>query len=76
MSKLNELCNAFFERKFEKDKNDIDCLKRTLDKFCKTGKKEDAFSVYFCFCEIFKVFGSGYDTMSKLIEFLSDHEYH
>lgn len=57
-------------------KEDVECLRRELKEFCKTGKKEDAFTVYFCFCEIFKVFGDGYNSMQKLLEFLSDHEYH
>lgn len=76
MKSLSELCDSFFSRKIDKPEDDINCLKRAMHKFCETGKKEDAFSVYFCFCEIFKVFGSGYGTMSKLLEFLSDHEYH
>ena len=76
MNSLRDLAEIFFSFKIEKDQRDIDCLKRALFKFCDTGKKEDAFSVYFCFCEIFEIFGSGYDTMSKLIEFLSDHELH
>lgn len=76
MKTLGDLCLVFFDQPLEKSKEEIDCLKRTLKQFCKTGKKEDAFSVYYCFCEIFQVFGSGYDTMSKLIEFLADHEYH
>lgn len=76
MHTLAELSDKFFEREIKKEKDDVDCLRRALKEFCKTGKKEDAFSVYFCFCELFEVFGSGYDTMSKLLEFLSDHEYH
>lgn len=76
MNTLGELSEKFFNCNIDKNKEDVDCLKRSLCKFCGTGKKEDAFSVYFCFCEIFKIFGSGYNTMSKLLEFLSDHEYH
>lgn len=51
-------------------------MERSLRQFCKTGKKSDAFCVYYCFCEIFSVFGSGYDSTNKLLEVLSDHEYH
>ncbi len=74
MKSLGNLCDAFFEMSMEKQE-DSGCMQRVLHKFCETGKKEDAFSVYFCFCEMFKVFGSGYETMSKLTEFLSDYEY-
>lgn len=76
MSALNELSCKFFNRKLNIDDNDKNCLSAAIDKFCRTGTKEDAFTVYFCFCEIYKVFGKGYDTMSKLLELLSDHEYH
>ncbi len=76
MQCLEALAEKFFDLKLDKDKNDLSCLKRSLDKFCKTGKKEDAFSVYFCFCEIYKIFGTGYKTIGRLIELLSDHEYH
>lgn len=65
-----------FGKKITIKKEDVECLRRELKEFCKTGKKEDAFTVYFCFCEIFKVFGDGYKSMQKLLEFLSDHEYH
>lgn len=76
MATLEELCDVFFKYRLRNSLSDIDCLNRTLRQFCKTGKKEDAFSVYYCFCEIFEVFGSGYDSMNRLLEFLSDHEYH
>lgn len=76
MQTLKKLSENFFKKEIDNNREGIDCLRLVLNKFCETGKKEDAFSVYFCFCEIFKVFGSGYDTMSKLLEFLSDHEYH
>lgn len=74
--KLEELCEKFFRNDLQIDGAEADCLKRALCKFCATGKKEDAFSVYYCFCEIFKVFGSGYGSMNRLLEFLSDHELH
>ena len=75
MNTLDVLSGNFFERTIF-HQQDFQCLKRSLAKFCRTGKKEDAFSVYYCFCEIFKVLGSGYDTIDKLLQLLSDHEYH
>lgn len=50
------------------------CFETSLDRFCETGQKEDAFNVYFCYCEIFNLFGSGYDNTKKLLEILSDYE--
>lgn len=83
---MNSLYNwdeKFFDRldmrTYDKqDSSDTDkrCLQNSLKQFLNTGKKDDAFSVYFCFCEIFKLFGSGYDNTKKLLELLSDHEYH
>ena len=73
---LAELSKKFFDNDFELDKNDLACLERSLHSFCLSGKKEDAFTVYYCYCEIFKIFGSSYDGLGKLVEFLSDHEYH
>ncbi len=76
MKSLGELCDKFFGNKLDINESDARCIKNSLDVFCKTGKKGDAFSVYFCFCEIYNVFGKGYDSMSRLLELLSDHEYH
>lgn len=76
MAALENLSCAFFDFKIDKKQADIDCLNRALRQFCKTGKKGDAFSVYYCFCEIFEVFGSGYVSMNSLLEFLADHEFH
>lgn len=57
-------------------KRDIECLHKSLETFLQTGAKEDAFIVYFCFCEIHKLFGEGYDNTKKLLDLLADHEYH
>lgn len=73
---LADLSTKFFDNTFEIDPTDLACLKRALHAFCFSGKKEDAFTVYYCYCEIFKIFGSSYDRLGKLVEFLSDHEYH
>lgn len=72
---LEELAVGFFDnRKFENQK-EIDLFRNAIKDFTKSGKKEDALSVYFCYCKIFKVFGD-YSSLGKLVEFLSDHEYH
>ncbi len=76
MATLEQFIGDFFATEINKDKSDIACLKRALLQFCKTGKKADAFSVYYCFCEIFEVLGSGYGSMNRLLEFLYDHENH
>lgn len=76
MTSLADLSKRFFRVPLGLRRSDKECLQRTLYKFCETGAKEDAFCVYYAFCEIFRVFGSGYGTLGKLVEFLSDHEYH
>ena len=76
MTSLAELSKRFFRTPLGLRSGEKECLQRTLYKFCETGTKEDAFCVYFAFCEAFRVFGSGYGTLGKLVEFLSDHEYH
>lgn len=77
MKTLTELSSVFFEDLiFQKTENDIICFKKSLEKFLSTGSKEDAFTVYFGFSEIFKLFGKGYDNTQKLLEMLSDHEHH
>lgn len=60
----------------EEADNDKQCFEIALKKFLESGRKEDAFTVYFCFSEIFKLFGKGYENTKKLLETLSDHEYH
>lgn len=76
MKTLSEYSKDFFKLKTSKNPNDMELFEKSLIKFCKTGKKEDAFSVFFCYCEIFKMFGRGYQTIDKLLELLSDHEFH
>ena len=76
MNSLKKLCNIFFDNSLLESNPVIVNLRNTLQRFCDTGKKEDAFTVYYCYCEIFNFFGEGYDTIGKLIEFLSDYEYH
>ena len=81
MKTLKELCSKFFNiletdsiQSYAEATGDIFCFRRALEKFLNTGRKEDAFTVYFCFSEIFKLFGTGYDNTKKLLETLSDHE--
>ena len=82
MRTLVELCNGFFNsiqtelEITDSQQTDLKCFQQCLETFLKTGLKEDAFTVYFCYCDIFHVFGEGYDNVKKLLEMLSDHEYH
>lgn len=82
MDTLLNLCNRFFYHLSTNTDNnnpqhrELHCLQSSLRTFLRTGTKEDAFLVYFCFCEIQKLFGEGYDNTKKLLDLLSDHEYH
>ena len=82
MKTLNELSNDFFAKitnqtqLFPIPKNDLMCFRKSLEQFLSSGSKEDAFVVYYCFSEIFKLFGKGYDNTQKLLELLYDHEHH
>lgn len=55
---------------------DIDklCFKNALSRFLKTGIKEDAYDIYFCFNEIFHTFGKNEDSINTLLSLLYDHE--
>lgn len=52
---------------------DIDrlCLSNAIKRFLKTGRKEDAFDVYFCYIEMFI---GGYEKTRRMIELLSEFE--
>ena len=84
MKTLFELSHQFFnllemdypKENLETAEGDKLCFENALKQFLISGRKEDAFTVYFCFSEIFKLFGKGYDNTKKLLEMLSDHEYH
>ncbi|MCH5179828.1 MAG: hypothetical protein J1F32_01260 [Erysipelotrichales bacterium] len=85
MDSLMKLNNEFFKllklkikENSSKEETDTDklCFQTSLQTFLKRGRKDDAFSVYFCYAEIFNLFGSGYENTKKLLETLSDHEYH
>lgn len=55
---------------------DLDRLsfEKAIGRFLASGSREDAFDIYYCYCEIFKPFGTGYDTIGLLLELLSEHE--
>lgn len=52
---------------------DIDrlCMENAVDRFLKSGKKEDAFDVYFCYLEMFV---GDYQKTRRMIELLSEYE--
>ena len=52
---------------------DIDrlCFENAVDRFLKSGKKEDAFDVYFCYLEMFI---GDYQKTRRMIELLSEYE--
>lgn len=52
---------------------DIDrlCLENAVDRFLNSGKKEDAFDVYFCYLEMFV---GDYQKTRRMIELLSEYE--
>lgn len=83
MKTLAKLANKFFENVCFAEipgtacpESDRQCFIRALNQFLSSGDKGDAFTVYFCFSEIFRLFGKGYANTQKLLELLSDHEYH
>ncbi len=43
-------------------------------RFLESGSREDAFDIYYCYCEMFQPFGAGYDSAGLLLELLSEHE--
>ncbi len=49
-------------------------LEAAVERFLASGAREDAFDLYYCYCEIFKPFGAGYDATGLLLELLSEHE--
>lgn len=50
------------------------CLERAINRFLHSGSREDAFDIYFCYCEIFHPFGGGYEESGILLQLLSEHE--
>lgn len=79
MEDLRVLTARFFDKlgnAGKKDNDDLLCFRNAVSDFLISGKKDDAFTVFFCYSEIFRLLGSGYDNIRKLIEMLSDHEFH
>jgi len=83
--KLHLHCKDFFENMIGLDSDpqkirclrriDLMCLKLAVERFLKSGTKDDAFDVFFCFVEIFEIFGEGYgESTETLLDVLADHE--
>ncbi|MBR0404036.1 MAG: hypothetical protein IJI68_02365 [Eggerthellaceae bacterium] len=55
---------------------DLDRLsfEAAVGRFLESGSREDAFDIYYCYCEIFEPFGGGYESTGLLLEMLSEHE--
>lgn len=55
---------------------DIDklCFKNALQRFLLSGTKEDAYDIYFCFNEIFGLFGEKTEGINTLLSLLYQHE--
>ena len=49
-------------------------LEQAIGRFLTSGSREDAFDIYYCYCEIFKPSGPGYDSAALLLELLAEHE--
>ena len=60
----------------ENQRKDLDLFRVQTEQFCESGRKEDAFTVYFCYTEIFAPLGTGYTNTKHMVELLSDHEHH
>ncbi len=86
MKKLETYCKQFFNdiayrhkaQLKEADgakKVDLLCLEVALVRFLRDKTRENAFEVFYCYCEIFKPFGYGYDgNCERILFLLSTHE--
>ena len=74
MSNLKNYCRDFFVENFSGDKDFI-LLSDEITSFIDSGEKEDAFTVFYAFSEIFKLFGSGYDNIKLLLDLLKEYEH-
>lgn len=81
MRKLETYCKQFFndiayrnKAQLKKSdgakKVDLLCLEVSLLRFLRDKTRENAFEVFYCYCEIFKPFGYGYDKNCERILFL------
>lgn len=57
----------------EKDLDRL-CFEKAIARFINSGSREDAFDIYYCYCEMFEPFGNGYKSTGLLLELLSEHE--
>lgn len=55
---------------------DLDRLgfERAVGRFLATGLRQDAFDIYYCYCEIFKPFGPNRTSAILLLDMLAEHE--
>ncbi|MCL2172958.1 MAG: RyR domain-containing protein [Candidatus Bathyarchaeota archaeon] len=76
--KLWEHCNNFYDSLSgldDKQQINMRCLKVATARFLKSGTKDDAFDVYYCFSELYQIFGEGYEGSTlTLLDILADHE--
>ncbi len=71
--------NAYLGRSLKENQipfnmeKDIDrlCLENAVARFLRSGKKQDAFDVYFCYLDMFV---GDYEKTRRMIEFLSEYE--
>lgn len=76
MDTLLNLTENFLKLDNKIDSSDFSCLAGTIRNFLKSGSKEDAFSTYFAFSEIFKFENESENSIDKLVNFLAEHEFH
>ena len=64
-----------YEKYCKERKIDALCCKVALNRFLRTGTKENAFDVFFCYAEMFKPFGDGLtQSANTVLNLLYDHE--
>lgn len=76
MDSLLNLTENFLKLDCKINAKDFSVFANTVRKFLKSGKKDDAFSTYFAFTEIFKFEGESENSIDKLVNFLAEHEFH
>lgn len=68
----------FTDNQEENFNRDVDRLsfENAIKRFMINGSRDEAFDIYVSYCEIFKPFGDGYNTVRYLVELLAEHETH
>ena len=86
MQKLDVYCRRFFDdlayrRKAQlrladrAERIDLLCLEVSILRFLKERTRENAFEVFYCYCEIFQPFGSGYNgNCERILTLLNAYE--